>query len=626
MQHVLDILEIINKEPNLSQKKIAERSGISTGKVNYIINDLTKKNYVVSEKNGKHISYYVKEQGLKFLQSELATMQQKKIRIHQREYKKVKQAVILAAGNRKELGKPSGLLSIGDKILLNRNLEILHNNGIEKVVIVSGYKKEKFASWNKEQGVYFVENPKYKWTGSMASLSSVQSLITDDFLLIEDDILIEEDAISQLLQYPERDCVLITNESGSGDEAFVEIQNGNLYKISKDVHQLNRIDGEMIGISKLSYDVFLNMLELFNHNQNPYVNYEYLLLDVARTYDIGHIKLQNIVWAEIDTKQQYEAVRNKIYPRLLRKEAEFKEKQIKGHVMEALNISEDAITNIQPFGGMTNTNFKVSVGDSEYVLRIPGSGTEEMISRHDEMVNSNLASELGIDAELLYFNEETGVKLAELISNAETLNPKTARRSDNMQLTAAILKELHESSAAMSNTFNVFEKIEHYEGLLSKSNGSNFADYKKVKKQVMRLKAMYEKMDVQLTPCHNDTVAENFVKNGENKMYLIDWEYGGLNDPMWDIAAHSLECEFSAEDEELFLDYYFNGKVEEMHRQRILLNKIFQDFLWSIWTKIKEAAGSDFGTYGMDRYTRAKENLQLFLEYYGGYQYESKAK
>ncbi|PDY44513.1 choline/ethanolamine kinase family protein, partial [Bacillus cereus] len=95
---------------------------------------------------------------------------------------------------------------------------------------------------------------------------------------------------------------------------------------------------------------------------------------------------------------------------------------IKGHVMEALNISEDAITNIQPFGGMTNTNFKVSVGDSEYVLRIPGSGTEEMISRHDEMVNSNLASELGIDAELLYFNEETGVKLAELISNAETLN------------------------------------------------------------------------------------------------------------------------------------------------------------------------------------------------------------
>lgn len=263
---------------------------------------------------------------------------------------------------------------------------------------------------------------------------------------------------------------------------------------------------------------------------------------------------------------------------------------------------------------MTNTNFKVSVGKSEYVLRIPGSGTQDMISRRDEMVTSNLASQLGIDAELLYFNEETGVKLAELIPNAETLNPKTAKRSDNMKLTANILKQLHSSNAEMNNTFNVFEKIEHYEGLLNKVNGSNFDDYAEVKNKVMRLKDMYEAMDVTLTACHNDTVPENFVKSGEDKIYLIDWEYGGMNDPMWDIAAHSLECDFSSEEEELFLSYYFNEEVEESYQRRILMNKIFQDFLWSIWTKIKEATGSDFGTYGMDRYNRAKKNLQLFLE------------
>lgn len=95
MQHVLDILEIINKEPNLSQKKIAERSGISTGKVNYIINDLTKKNYVVSEKNGKHISYYVKEQGLKFLQSELATLQKKRFVFISESIKKLSKQLFL---------------------------------------------------------------------------------------------------------------------------------------------------------------------------------------------------------------------------------------------------------------------------------------------------------------------------------------------------------------------------------------------------------------------------------------------------------------------------------------------------------------------------------------------------
>ncbi|MBD5796363.1 choline kinase [Bacillus pseudomycoides] len=614
MQQILNILEVINQNPQMNQKKIAEQCNISVGKVNYIMNDLTKNQYIYSKKSGKYMNYYLYQKGFEYMRQELAAYQGKKLRVHRKEGKKVTQAVVLAAGKRHEFGKPSGLLTVGEKLLLDRSLEILKNNGIEKIVVVVGYKKEQFEGWTGRHNVHFVENPKYKWTGSMASLAEVQELITDDFLLIEDDILIEEKALVQVLHHPEPDCVLITNESGSGDEAFVEIQDGYLYKISKDIHQLNRIDGEMVGISKISYEVFMNMLATFRHNQNPYVNYEYLLLDAARLYDVGYAKLPDVVWAEIDTPKQYEVVKNKIYPRLVKKEAEFKERQIKKYVSEALSISKDEITGIQPFGGMTNTNFKVSVGKSEYVLRIPGSGTEDMISRRDEMVTSNLASQLGIDAELLYFNEETGVKLAELIPNAETLNPKTAKRSDNMKLTANILKQLHSSNAEMNNTFNVFEKIEHYEGLLNKVNGSNFDDYAEVKNKVMRLKDMYEAMDVTLTACHNDTVPENFVKSGEDKIYLIDWEYGGMNDPMWDIAAHSLECDFSSEEEELFLSYYFNEEVEESYQRRIFMNKIFQDFLWSIWTKIKEATGSDFGTYGMDRYNRAKKNLQLFLE------------
>ena len=121
-------------------------------------------------------------------------------------------------------------------------------------------------------------------------------------------------------------------------------------------------------------------------------------------------------------------------------------------------------------------------------------------------------------------------------------------------------------------------------------------------------------LDVELAPCHNDTIAENFIKSGEDKMYLIDWEYAGMNDPMWDLAAHSLENKFSEDEEELLLNIYFNGKVEEKYKKRILINKIYQDFLWSTWTIIKEAKGDDFGTYGIDRYTRAKKNLEIILK------------
>ena len=62
------------------------------------------------------------------------------------------------------------------------------------------------------------------------------------------------------------------------------------------------------------------------------------------------------------------------------------------------------------------------------------------------------------------------------------------------------------------------------------------------------------------------------------------------------------------------LKTYFKGNVEDKYTKRILINKIYQDFLWSIWTTIKEANGDYFGQYGINRYNRAKENLKKVFE------------
>ncbi|MDQ0199080.1 NTP transferase domain-containing protein [Neobacillus ginsengisoli] len=610
-QHSFQLLEAINKNTNLNQKKMAEICSISIGKVNYLIHDLTIGNYIYSEKKGRNISYYLTQKGIDFLQSGIEAFREKKVNIHQEPVTEIKQAVILAAGTRKDFAKPAGLMPIEGTTLLKRNIDILKENGIEDIVIVTGYQREAFQEVSEFSHYRLVENPKYKWTGSMASLALAHEQITDDFLLIEDDILIEERAIKELLTHPQRDCVLIANESGSGDEAFVEIKNGYLHKISKDIHQFNHVDGELIGVSKLSYEVFTKMVNEFQeNNNNPYMNYEYMLLDVSRHYNIAYLKMHNLVWGEIDSQLHYDTIINKTFPILQRKEAEFRDIQIKGYLMEALDITLEDIREIQPFGGMTNKNFKVLVHDKEYVLRIPGNGTEQMINRKEEKVNSSLASEMGIDTELIYFNEETGVKIAELIQEAETLNPKTAKRQDYMKLTTAILRKLHYSDVKMANRFDVFEKINDYELLMTEAKGQPYEGYEEVKAQVMALKEIYQGMNITLTPCHNDLVAENFVKSGSGKIYLIDWEYSGMNDPMWDVAAHSLECDFSPEEEELFLTLYLNeNQIPLELQQRVLMNKIYQDFLWCIWTIIKEAKGDDFGTYGTDRFNRARNNL-----------------
>ena len=98
-------------------------------------------------------------------------------------------------------------------------------------------------------------------------------------------------------------------------------------------------------------------------------------------------------------------------------------------------------------------------------------------------------------------------------------------------------------------------------------------------------------------------------KAEDNRIYLIDWEYSGVNDPMADFAALFLESEFSEENQDYMMKQYFQGETPANTWNKILCYQILWDYLWSQWTVIKEANGDDFGTYGIDRFNRAKTNL-----------------
>lgn len=604
-------LKIINEIEGITQRDIAEALELSIGKVNSFIKELIEEEIIYIEKIARKPYYKLTPKGFNMLEKHIAENKKDKINLHERKFKAIKQAVVLAAGNNVNFDKPVGFLRVEDITIFKRTVSILRENGIEKIVVVTGYRSEFYEEIEKELDIVLVKNSKYKWTGTMSSLALVKDYIDDDFILVENDLVFEERAIIEVINKKVRDCILITNESGSKDEAFVEIRDGHIFKISKDIHMLHKIDGEMIGISKISYEFFQRMLQDFeSYNRNPYLNYEYALLDVGRNIFIDYVKIDDLVWAEIDTKEHYVNVVNYVYPRIKRKEIEVKTLKLRHYLSEVLEVSLESIGDIIPAGGMTNKNYKVAIENKNYILRIPGAGTEEMINRIEEKANSKLAHELNLDTKILFFDEVSGIKVSEFIENAETLNATTAKREENMKLTSAILRTLHNSGIKLNNTFNVFDKILHYENLLKKANGDNFEDYYEVKEKVMYLQEMLKKLDVELKSCHNDCVPENFVKSGSERIYLIDWEYSGMNDPMWDLAAHSIECGFSEDDEELYLQYYFECMPEEKYLKRILIYKICQDFLWSIWTNIKEAKGDDFGTYGIDRYNRAKTNLK----------------
>lgn len=612
LEDKLEILKALNDNFNINQRELAKRTNMSLGKVNAVLKDFTIDGFIDRITNNRGTLYKVTEKGMKFLEENIASAKSTRLKLHEKEKKIVKQAVILAAGKAEEFGRPVGMLEIEDIKLIDRTLNILKENGITKIVIVTGYESQYYDKYFKNsKNITLVKSDTYKWTGTMHSLSLAKDYIDDDFLLIENDLIFEKKAIKELVESENHDCILFTNESGSGDEAFVEIRDNHLFKMSKDIHQFNRIDGEMIGLTKVSYKLYSMMLEEFKGNVNPYLNYEYVLLDVARNYNIGFVKIDDLAWGDADSNKEYEKIKNYLYPTIRRRELSYEIENIKTIIRDALKVKDEDITEVEPAGGMTNKNYKICVKGSRYILRVAGTGTEQMINRNTEMFNSAIASEKGYNVEVPYFSLETGVKISKFIENAETLTHRSIKKEENLKQVTGILRNLHESTNFhMDNEFNIFRELEKYEDILRKDNGDFFEDYDEVRAKVMALEEELRVCKRVFVPSHNDLVSENLVKDTEGRIYLIDWEYSGVNDDMWDLAALSLENEFSEDDIELMFRLYFNGKeADENSRRRLLIHQICQDMLWAVWTLIKEAEGDDFGTYGIDRYNRAKEYL-----------------
>lgn len=527
-------------------------------------------------------------------------------------------AVILAARKERDTEVPYPLQPFdGEMCLIDRTLNILRAQNYSNIVIVVGFRNELFNCY-KADDVKVVVNDNYQFTASMGSLAVARDTIKEDFLLVEGDTFYETKVIEQLTTIPYKNCLAITEESGSGDEAFVETCEGFITKVSKDRHQICNIEGELLGICKVSYDTYQRMLSKWDSSSNLYLNYEYVLMDSTTPLERHSIMFKNLIWGDVDNHKNYEKLCSYIYPRLRRKENPFDHDNIVAY-METIFPNEKNVVEllqVEQIGGMSNKNFKVSLGSNDYVLRIPGLGSEGMVVRAHEEQNSLLASQMGINPEIRYFNSSTGVKLVDYIQGAETLNGATIQRSCNLREIAKIYRTLHNSNVRFNNDFNVFHEIRLYENLMLKAGAKMYVGYGDVRQNIFDLEQRLNGLGIQLKPCHNDAVAENFIKAEDGTVYLIDWEYSGMNDPIWDFAALFIESEFTDDAQAFFLNQYYNGLIPEHTEEKILIYQILMDVLWAIWTVVKEANGDNFGTYGQDRFMRALANIKNLNQLY----------
>lgn len=276
-------------------------------------------------------------------------------------------------------------------------------------------------------------------------------------------------------------------------------------------------------------------------------------------------------------------------------------------------LKTDEIAHIERMGGLTNHTYHVTLKDNkEYVVRIPGEGTEELIVRKDEKVSTELACSLGIDAKCLYFGED-GSKVTEYINGAKTLSADTIKDIDIIKQIADIFKKLHNSGINTGVPFEVFDMAKGYETIIQNNNVELYSDYDDIKNQVLTIKNEIDKIcDTRRIPCHNDALCENWVL-GNDKLYLIDWEYAGMNDCMWDLADVSIEAGFDKNWDEILLKNYLDEIVDDKAWKHFYANKIYVDYLWTLWAKTRVPYdGKPMEDWASERYNRLKENINFF--------------
>ena len=284
------------------------------------------------------------------------------------------------------------------------------------------------------------------------------------------------------------------------------------------------------------------------------------------------------------------------------------EKMIKEKISSLLSEEEEVLS-VEQLGGMTNQNYLVKTTNKQYIVKFFGKGTEKLINRQDEKYNLELLKDLDLDVKNYLFDIEAGIKVNEYIESAITLDSTSIKTK--FDKIAPILQTIHSSGKELRGEFAPFEEIKKYESLIEEK--IPYANYEAVRKEVFSLEKRLIDLGVDRKSCHIDLVPENFIESPQGRLYLIDWEYSSMNDPMWDLAALFLESEFTRQEEEDFLSHY-ESEQTPVSREKIAIYKILQDAIWSLWTVYKEEQGADFGDYGVSRYQRAVKGLS----YYGG--------
>lgn len=527
-------------------------------------------------------------------------------------------AIILAAGKSNRFApftyeKPKGLFRVKGEILIERQIEQLQAAGVNEIYVIIGYMKEKFFYLEQKYGVHLVVNNEFGKKGNLYSLYVARQYLEDTFICCADHYFVNnpfladnKDNVSYRActfysgKFREfsvecSDAGVITAMEVGGKDSLAMV--GHAYmnkKFSSVFRQFMEAEIDDFGVSSMFWEEFYaKHIRQLTFYKKQFENSEILEFDSIedlRVFDSDF--LMNV------------------------------DSEIISNVCDVLDCHPNDVTDIEIINaGLTNVSFsfKCERDGAKYVYRHPGGTAGNLIDRCAELFAQMAAKDTGIDKSIIYM-ELSGWKISHYVSDAK--NCDFEKNEDQLKVAMDYIHRIH--AVEPDKTVKIFDNLQEGKKLMtiaSATKGNLIKEFaplvEKVERLYPRVQADAKRLGYGLVLCHNDVYEPNYLYDDKGEIYLIDWEYAGINYGANDIGCILCRYDWTDEQIERYLKAYVGRELTaDEHRYYIGFIPI-SAFYWFCWGLYKGSVGDDDSFFFLPSYRNLVRFIDVALKSYG---------
>jgi len=268
-------------------------------------------------------------------------------------------------------------------------------------------------------------------------------------------------------------------------------------------------------------------------------------------------------------------------------------------------------------GGITNHNYVVECAGSNYVARACLDLEHLGIDRRNEVACQSFAARLGLAPAIVHHQDS--VIVSDFVVG-KTLTKDDVCDTDRLSRVATALRQLHDSRDQLEGVllyFSAFQTVRTYAATARELGAELPQDIAELIADARVLEGEMARFEPAL--CHNDLLPANLIDSGQ-RLWFVDWEYGGVGNPLFDLAGLSGNCDLDDQQERALLEAYLGAdarpeEVEQERRdlRRLKVASLLREALWSVIQTKKSRIEFDYHKYArdnLDAYRIARSEIE----------------